>query len=229
MEFYEEFEDRRDDFVILAFHDAKAEDMADLESKMAPLERDVWKKSLPFPILMDSTGETLKTFGIRSFPTIMAIDEKGLVVKRGGEWTLRQYLMETSPVVRRLAKKLKGAKGKRKFAKAVDAVVEVGGNDAGFALLEFSKGKKVKKSQIEAITAGLDEVGGLYTNAFHLGDHGLKSKDRDVRLAAAKALEKHATYNYRWTLNDRASEEEDEEVKAVLFGLVKRLFEQGGG
>ena len=96
MKIYDEFKDRRDDFEILAFHDQKAKDIADLESKIEKLKNEVWGRDLPFPILMDDTGETLKLFGITGFPTIILIDPAGKVVKDGGEETLRQHLEESS-------------------------------------------------------------------------------------------------------------------------------------
>jgi Redoxin len=99
MEFYETHQADRDRFEVLAFHDASAKSFAELDEKLKPLIEQRWKgKSLPFPILLDASGATVKRYGIQGFPTLILIDPDGRVVKGGSEAML--------------AAKLKAANGK---------------------------------------------------------------------------------------------------------------------
>ena len=55
-----------------------------------------WKgKSLPFPILLDASGATVKSYGIQAFPTLVLIDPEGRVVKGGSEALLAEKLKES--------------------------------------------------------------------------------------------------------------------------------------
>jgi len=95
MKLYEEHRDSRDRFEILAFHDATVKTLAEMDEKLARTVAEVWKgKPLPFPILLDATGETLRKLEIHSFPTIVLIDPEGRVVKDGDEKTLAAKLSE---------------------------------------------------------------------------------------------------------------------------------------
>ena len=89
----ERFRERRDEFVILAFHDGSVASFEELDEKLAPIIENSWKgKPLPFPILLDSTGETIKTWGIRAFPTAVLIDPEGKIVSKAGDETLAEIL-----------------------------------------------------------------------------------------------------------------------------------------
>ena len=95
MKLYKEFRDLRDHFQILAFHDPSAKGFAHLDKKLARLEKFVWKgESLPFPILLDTTGKTVKAYGVSAFPTMVLIDPDGNVVRGGSERMLAQKLRE---------------------------------------------------------------------------------------------------------------------------------------
>ena len=89
-------------FDILAFHDASATTLEELDDKLAPTVKDAWDgRQLPFPILMDATGDTVRNYGISSFPTVILIDPEGKLVKGGGEKKLEEILAamaaETEP------------------------------------------------------------------------------------------------------------------------------------
>ena len=56
----------------------------------------VWKKDLPFPVLLDASGKTIKRWGISAYPTLVLIDPEGNLVKGGGERMLEQKLKEAS-------------------------------------------------------------------------------------------------------------------------------------
>jgi len=101
MQLYDEYPDDRDKFVFLAFHDKQAKDFDELDAKLVPIVRDTWDgRNLPFPILLDSTGQTVEEYGIRSWPTTILIDPEGKVV-RGSEETLRDHLPKI-PMTRRI-------------------------------------------------------------------------------------------------------------------------------
>ena len=93
MEFYTTHEALRDRFEVLAFHDATAKNFAELDEKMKPLIEKRWQgKSLPFPILLDASGTTVKRFGIQAYPTTLLIDPEGRLVKGGGETMLAEKI-----------------------------------------------------------------------------------------------------------------------------------------
>lgn len=95
MEFYDKHQQDRDRFVILTFHDTRARSFEELDPKLERLERDVWKgRKFPFPILLDSTGQTLASWGIRAFPTMALIDPQGKLVQVQPGGGLEELLAE---------------------------------------------------------------------------------------------------------------------------------------
>ncbi len=99
MEFYEKHKADRDRFEVLTFHDASAKTFEELDEKLKPvIEKKGKGEGLPFPILLDKSGATVKKYGIQGFPTLVLIDPEGLVVKGGSEAMLEE--------------KLKGSKGR---------------------------------------------------------------------------------------------------------------------
>ncbi len=104
MDLYEAHKEHRDQFEILAFHDASAKTFAELDEKLKTPKKSYWHgKDLPFPILLDDTGETLKTYEIRAFPTTILIDPDGKLVGEAGEEELEKKL-PSLPVAVRLAR-----------------------------------------------------------------------------------------------------------------------------
>ena len=224
MEMYEEFKDRRKDFEILAFHDTKATDFAQLDAKLEGLKSEVWGgRDLPFPILLDSTGETLRRYGVSSFPTVIVIDPKGKVVKHGGEYTVRTHLMETSEEVKKHLRALKAARTEEKFGPAVASIRKAGGGYAAYALSSFA-GKGAKHPwQFDAIRAAIEELGGQWSLGFFLGDHGLKAKEAKTRAEAAAVLGRIGERNLLFTLSDAYNAETDAEVKKALSDAMTIL------
>jgi hypothetical protein len=104
MDLYEAHKDHRDQFEILAFHDATAKSFAELDQKLERPKKSYWGgKDLPFPILLDDTGQTLKTYEIRAFPTTILINPEGKLVGEAGEEELEKKLPPL-PVAVRLAR-----------------------------------------------------------------------------------------------------------------------------
>lgn len=80
-------------FEILAFHDGSVKSMAELEEKLEPVKKKRWGgQDLPFPVLLDQTGETLKRFEIGAFPTLVLIDPEGRLVGHGSLELLQKAL-----------------------------------------------------------------------------------------------------------------------------------------
>ena len=93
MKFHDAHEKDRDRYQILAFHDPSAKSFAELDEKLKPVIARRWQgRSLPFPILLDASGATVKNFGIQAYPTIVLIDPEGRIVKGGSEAMLAAKL-----------------------------------------------------------------------------------------------------------------------------------------
>src|SRR3989442_11552852 len=106
MDLYEAHKEHRDQFEILAFHDATAKTFSELDQKLERPKKSYWHgKDLPFPILLDASGETLKTYEIRAFPTTILIDPEGKLVGEAGEEELEKKLPPL-PVAVRVARAL---------------------------------------------------------------------------------------------------------------------------
>jgi hypothetical protein len=106
IDFYEDHAADRDRFEILAFHDAQAKTFAELDPKLAPIIKNAWGgRPLPFPILLDSTGETITSYGIHAFPTMLLIDPDGKLVGEATEEVLEKKLPPI-PMARRIPRAL---------------------------------------------------------------------------------------------------------------------------
>ena len=93
MALYEKYDSLRDRFEVLAFHDATVKDFAELDERLKLVIEKRWDgESLPFPVLLDSTGTTIKTYGIRAYPTNLLLDPEGRVVKGNAEENLKKKL-----------------------------------------------------------------------------------------------------------------------------------------
>jgi thiol-disulfide isomerase/thioredoxin len=116
MEFVDDHAADSDKFVVLAVHDPQATDFAMLDEKLEPIIRRTWHgRSLPFPILLDTSGRMAKDYGIDGWPTAILLDPEGRVVdvppKRLllGSWACEDYLaskLTPLPAAKRLARAL---------------------------------------------------------------------------------------------------------------------------
>jgi hypothetical protein len=106
IDLYETREKDRDKFEIIAFHDGTVKDFKELDEKLQKVKETYWRgRDLPFPILLDATGQTIKDFGVRAFPTTILIDPEGKLVGEAREEQLEAKLPEL-PMPIRLAKAL---------------------------------------------------------------------------------------------------------------------------
>jgi thiol-disulfide isomerase/thioredoxin len=110
IDFYEDHAVDRDKFEVLAFHDQRATDFSELDEKLKPIVAKAWGgRPLPFPILLDTTGETIKKLGVRAFPTVLVVDPKGHLVQVPEEQFAEEYLaarLTPLPLERRFARLL---------------------------------------------------------------------------------------------------------------------------
>ena len=69
---------KSDRFEFIAFHDASARSFDQLDAELVKIKKEHWKdRDLPFPILLDSTGKTMRQYGVHAFPTQILIDPEG--------------------------------------------------------------------------------------------------------------------------------------------------------
>lgn len=97
MKFYEEHAAQRDQFEILSIcidFEGELKSMADVDRALEPIVKHVWGgKSLPFPIVLDTTFKTWERYGLPGLGTIILIDPDGKLVK-GDETELAKILKE---------------------------------------------------------------------------------------------------------------------------------------
>ena len=78
-----------------------------LDEKLLPIIKRQWRgRTLPFPILLDSTGDTVKNFGIAAWPTSVLIDPEGCLVKIPDGMNVEEFLaskLAPIPPARRIA------------------------------------------------------------------------------------------------------------------------------
>jgi peroxiredoxin len=85
----------RDKFEIILFHDNTMKDFEQLDAKLKKSKEMFWRgRDLPFPVLLDSTGQTFKAFGIRGLPTPFLIDPQGNVLGPAWQEELEDKLPE---------------------------------------------------------------------------------------------------------------------------------------
>ena len=85
-----------DRFAILAFHGRGATTLAEVDGKLPPIRERYWGgQNLPFPILLDGTGQTAERYGVARWPTTLLIDPAGNLV---GEATLQDLAAKLPPV-----------------------------------------------------------------------------------------------------------------------------------
>jgi hypothetical protein len=78
---YEAHADHRDKFAVFAVHDQSVKSFAELDKKLPKIRDRFWQgKDLPFPVLLDASGNTEKLYGIRAHPTALLIDPDGRLV-----------------------------------------------------------------------------------------------------------------------------------------------------
>jgi hypothetical protein len=106
IDFYEEHRAHHDKFEILAFHDASAKNFGELDPKLVEIRAKLWNgRELPFPILLDASGATIKAFGINSFPTTILINPEGKLVGQMADAELEKHLPAV-PMAERLNRAL---------------------------------------------------------------------------------------------------------------------------
>jgi hypothetical protein len=106
IDLYEAHDKDRDKFEILAFHDATVKDFKELDGKLQKVKATYWHgRDLPFPILLDATGNTIKDYGVRAFPTTILIDPEGKLVGEAREDELEAKLPPL-PLATRVARAL---------------------------------------------------------------------------------------------------------------------------
>lgn len=93
MKLWDKYELLHDEFSIIAFHDATVKNFEELDEKLVDIREKYWGgRDLPFPILLDATGQTLRDYDIHSWPTLLLIDPDGKLVKGRADQVLEEIL-----------------------------------------------------------------------------------------------------------------------------------------
>lgn len=81
----EKYKAQRTRLALLSFHyDRKGtQSLVALEPELARLETELWKTKLPFPVVVDASGKTIKDWKIEAYPTLLLIDPEGRIMARG--------------------------------------------------------------------------------------------------------------------------------------------------
>jgi thiol-disulfide isomerase/thioredoxin len=67
--------------------------VADLDRRLEPVVKHVWKRPIPFPVLLDPTFTTWERYGLTFFGTLILIDPEGNLVE-GDETVLAEMLKQ---------------------------------------------------------------------------------------------------------------------------------------
>ncbi len=106
IDLYEAHKKDREKFEILALHDGTVKNFQELDKNLEGPRTKYWGgHDLPFPILLDASGQTIKDWGVRAFPTTLLIDPDGKLVGEAGEEELEKKLPPL-PMSVRVAKAL---------------------------------------------------------------------------------------------------------------------------
>lgn len=226
IDFYEEFESRRNEFEILAFHRNNRHSFSVLDADMETAKKKYWKgRDLPFPILLDSTGDTIKELGVDSYPTLLLIDPDGNLRRGGGEGLLRRELMKTDPAVVKGLERLKGAKVGA-FASTCRSIAGKNDEASAWTLMLYAMEKDVPEKHLLAIVPQLARSKSKTANGALLSSIGLHNESPKVRLAAVKALKKIGRDDDPWfghDLRKRLEKEDDPKVKKALEKYLEAL------
>ncbi len=104
VEFDKELSAHRDQFTILTVHHTSAKTLDELEPPLEQVSKTFWGgKPLPFPILLDATGLTIKNYDVAAYPTTFLIDPEGRLLRLHGpvEQFLKEKLLGLRPNHRR--------------------------------------------------------------------------------------------------------------------------------
>lgn len=97
MSLYDKYQALRDRFEILALHESSVDLFKELDKKLRNTVDTVWKgRGVPFPVLLDSSGKTLQTWGVAHYPTKLLLDPDGRLVRGGNEEMLDTILDKLS-------------------------------------------------------------------------------------------------------------------------------------
>jgi hypothetical protein len=230
IDFYEEFEARRDEFEIIAFHRQNKKTFEELDPDLEECKTKYWKgRDLPFPILLDDTGDTIRQLGITGYPTVLLVDPEGKLRKERGEGALRRELMKTDPAVAKHLKRLRRA-GTGSFSRVAKGVAAKDEEAAAWALMLFASDEEEPPSEkkVLAILPALARMTSESAHTFLCGKQGLASESAKVRLAAVKALKKvkDPPDSLPWMLSRAVKREEDKKVRKLLEAWLEELEEK---
>jgi len=88
----------RDKFQVIAVHDKAVQTIKELDPKIGAIRERYWGgRDLPFPVVVDGTGDIATKYGIKAWPTMVLIDPLGRVAGHGGPEILLRKLPPLEP------------------------------------------------------------------------------------------------------------------------------------
>ena len=84
-DFWERHRSEKDRFEVLGFHEPSV-------ASPEKLDLILRGRSFPYPLLFDSSGDTIRAFGIDEYPALVLVDPAGNVVQAGNEALLPDLL-----------------------------------------------------------------------------------------------------------------------------------------
>lgn len=80
MTFWDKDDKLQEKYAVLTFHVSKLKTFKQLDKELERLEKEVWEdRKLPFPILIDASGQTPQKWGATKLPTVYIIDPAGTI------------------------------------------------------------------------------------------------------------------------------------------------------
>jgi len=198
----------------------------DLKEDLESCKERYWKgRDLPFPILFDDSGTTIRELGIAAYPTLLLIDPEGKLRRHGSAYALRKELMRTDPAVQGHLRAL-GRLGVSSLKREAGELAVEGGDAVAWALMllaeDVSASSERKVLTLLPILAGMEDE---RAHGFLLGEHGLGSKSAKVRMAALRAwkLIEDPPEVPPWRVTRALKSEEDKRVRKLLEAWLEEL------
>ena len=187
IETVERYAKRRDQFEVLAVHDASATP-EELRKGLAALGKDAWGgKALPFPVLLDSGGETAARYGVTDVPAEFLVDPEGRL-QPGGLDELAGILGEDDPEVDEIEAALERANHPNTIEPLLARLAAKKTRRSAAALTSYADSARGAATPLAFLA--LAKHGSPEAMDHLVGPKGLKSKSgpvQDAAIAAAHA------------------------------------------
>jgi hypothetical protein len=187
VKFHEDRSKQRTRFEILAFHDPSVGTLEELDASLDYLVRSAWDgKALPFPVLIDASGETAGRYRVRRVPATYLVDPQGRLTE-GNLDALAVALDEGDPELEEVLQRLSKASTAKAVEPLLDYLVRSAAPRARERLLAYAA--SARGSTLPPALSALGRSRSPEAVAYLMGPDVLTSKDPVVQDAAIEGLE----------------------------------------